>query len=141
MNTGEVETLEPSAPPQIIGKVETDLFCTQCHYNMHGLDVLRDARLDMAIVRCPECGKFHPAGLSTGAGRVWLSRLAFFLISFWVLFLIVGVLTLGFGFFCTDMISVEGFTTYRQINQIDNAMDVVRHYDKRVNFDVGVMVW
>src|SRR5689334_1405374 len=100
MTTAE-GTLAADPVPQVIGKIETDIFCPGCHYNLHSLDVMRDARLDIAVVRCPECGKFHPAGIATGAGRTWLSRLAMFLILCWVLFLGLFVLAIGFGFFIT----------------------------------------
>src|SRR5437764_393254 len=63
-------------PSRVVGRVETDLFCAGCHYNLHGLDVLCDARLDLAIVRWPECGKNQAPGIGTGAGRVPLLALA-----------------------------------------------------------------
>src|SRR3954471_23163594 len=82
-----------------VGRIETDVFCGGCHYNLHGLAVACDERLDIAVVRCPECGKFQPAGLATGAGRVWLTRLATFLITFWVVAMVAGMVGLGILFF------------------------------------------
>src|SRR6478672_8387076 len=55
----------PTATP--IGRVEGDMFCSGCQYNLHGLNVTLDERLQLPIVRCPECGKFHAAGIATGA--------------------------------------------------------------------------
>jgi hypothetical protein len=98
-----------------VGRVEADLFCVGCGYNLHGLDVRRDERLDLPTVRCPECGKFHAAGIASGAGRVWLSRLASFLLLLWIVVIFAGVGLLGLWMFGMDVASVEAFSRYREI--------------------------
>jgi hypothetical protein len=111
------EEAAPSAAeeaPAVVGKIEADLFCAQCQYNLFGLDVFKDARLGIPLVRCPECGKFHPAGVASGAGRVWLHRLARFLIATWVLFAIGVVAASALGFFILDVINFDAFTRYRE---------------------------
>ncbi|HVT82969.1 MAG TPA: hypothetical protein VHM90_20190 [Phycisphaerae bacterium] len=107
-----METLEKPLTGKLIGKVETDMFCAGCGYNLHMLDVTLDDRLGIPIVQCPECGKFHPAGIATGAGRVWLNRLASFLILHWVLFLTALLVAFGFGCGIADVIKVEAFVRY-----------------------------
>jgi hypothetical protein len=85
------------------------MFCDACLYNLHGLDVTRDDRLNLPVVRCPECGKFHAAGAATGAGRVWLHRLARFLIVLWVGFILVAVALAGLSFFIMCAAEFECF--------------------------------
>jgi hypothetical protein len=80
--------------------VETDHFC-DCGYNLHNQRTERDARLGFAIVRCPECGKFHPANHASTANRVWLKRLAAVLLLVWVLTLLFFYVALGFAAFGT----------------------------------------
>jgi hypothetical protein len=63
-----------------------------------------------------ECGKFHAAGIATGAGRVWLSRLAGILIVWWVGFLLAAVAMLGLAMFVLDVVSVETFSRYTSFN-------------------------
>jgi len=99
----------PSGTPVRVGRVEADMFCDGCLYNLHGLDVLRDERLHLAVVRCPECGKFHAAGHATGAGRVWLDRLARALIALWVLFLFGFTAIIGLAFFILNIVEFEIF--------------------------------
>lgn len=106
-------TSSPPPPAPSVGRVETDMFCDACLYNLHGLEVTRDQRLNLPIVRCPECGKFHAAGIATGAGRLWLDRLARFLIATWVLFLVaIGIAAAG-AFAILDAIEVEAFVSRR----------------------------
>jgi hypothetical protein len=76
--------------------------------------VIRDERLGIVVVRCPECGKWHPAGIATGAGRVWLNRLAAWLITWWVIFLVVAVVVFGLASGGLDAVKIEGFIQYQQ---------------------------
>lgn len=75
---------KPLARHQVI---ESDQFCP-CSYNLHGQRVERDERLEFEVVRCPECGRWHPAGLGSTAMRPWLGRLAVLLLAVWALVLI-----------------------------------------------------
>jgi len=70
-----------------IGRLETDTFCPHCNYNLVSQSVLRDRRLAILVVRCPECGRFSPAGDRATASRAWLNRAATFFSAIWVLFL------------------------------------------------------
>lgn len=110
-----METMERAVNGTMVGKIEADMFCADCGYNLHMLDVVRDERLGIAIVQCPECGKYHPAGHATGAGRVWLNRLASLLIAAWVLLLVVGVLGLGFFSGVLDVMKIEGFVMRAEV--------------------------
>jgi hypothetical protein len=102
--------------PQHVGKIECDMFCAHCGYNLFSLDVTRDDRLGIPIVRCPECGKFHPAGVATGAGRLWLNRLAAFLLASWISFLLVSLLTFAFLAGCLDFIKIQAFVDWQRTN-------------------------
>ncbi|HLL90072.1 MAG TPA: hypothetical protein VK324_12290 [Tepidisphaeraceae bacterium] len=75
------------------GMIETDLFC-DCGYNLHGQRVERDARLDLMLCRCPECGRWHPAGQAVAGRSKWLGRLAVSILAVWVL-AVAGVLLAG----------------------------------------------
>jgi hypothetical protein len=97
------------APAKVIGRMETDSFCSGCNYNLHGLDVREDERLKIAVVCCPECGKYHPAGMATGAGRIWLGRLARMLVAAWVLFIVFAIVASTLGFMIMDVIELDMF--------------------------------
>src|SRR4051812_11718852 len=66
------------------GQLETDAFCSGCGYNLHGQDVSMDERLAFLVCRCPECGRFHPAGANTSANSIWISRFCTILLVVWV---------------------------------------------------------
>jgi hypothetical protein len=78
------------APSEKHGVIEVDTFCTGCHYNLHGQVVSIDERLGFPICRCPECGRFHPAGVGVTASGVWLRRWANGLLLTWVLMVLAG---------------------------------------------------
>jgi hypothetical protein len=120
MTLGEapLETAPAEASAKTIGRIETDMFCPQCHYNLHGLDVRLDPRLDIAIIRCPECGKFSPAGIATGAGRIWLHRLATFLITLWIGTIVLAIAGGTFFTFILDMIGFDGFLHFEYQNPV-----------------------
>lgn len=81
-------TQGPDAAGPVIGHIQTDTFCEGCGYNLHTQAVMRDQRLGILVCRCPECGRFAPAGLATTATRVWLNRLILLLLVFWMLFIL-----------------------------------------------------
>ena len=78
----------PDAVGQVIGHIQTDTFCEGCGYNLHTQAVMREERLGILVCRCPECGRFAPAGVATTATRVWLNRLILLLLVFWMLFIV-----------------------------------------------------
>src|ERR1035437_5836594 len=110
MTQVEMQNLQAQGPE--VGRVETDTFCGECGYNLHALPVVRDERLGIAVVRCPECGKFQAAGVATGAGRVWLTRLAGMLITLWVIFIIGSVFAWGLGMLLSDIVDLDAFTRH-----------------------------
>jgi hypothetical protein len=109
-------TTSPDQPPtsQPVGKIECDTFCAHCGYNLFSLAVTRDDRLDIPVVRCPECGKFHAAGIATGAGRLWLHRLAAFLLAAWISFLLLSLLAFAILCGCLDSLKIEPFLQWHQ---------------------------
>ena len=81
-------TQAPDAAGPVIGHIQTDTFCQGCGYNLHTQAVMREERLGILVCRCPECGRFAPAGIATTATRVWLNRLILLLLVFWMLFIL-----------------------------------------------------
>lgn len=77
-------------------QLETDHFCQQCGYNLHGQSVERDPRTQISICRCPECGRYAAAGKDGTAGSLWLSRVAATLLIAWCL---IAINVLGWGGF------------------------------------------
>jgi hypothetical protein len=85
--------IPPPRPLERYVQLETDHFC-DCGYNLHGQVVARDERLGFMVCRCPECGRFHPAGEGTSARRVWLNRIGVFCLFWWMAFSVLLVLAL-----------------------------------------------
>src|SRR6185369_4270298 len=102
-NTTEMEPLAASPPPVSSAapaapnpaerpvQLETDAFCVECGYNLHGQPVTRDQRLNLLVARCPECGQHHPAGLGVTATKLWLQRFASLLLFAWILIVITTI--------------------------------------------------
>src|SRR3954462_10568553 len=84
---------EPIAEPPLPGlapqerhmRLQVDAFCVTCGYNLHSLEVVRDERLGIFICRCPECGRFHPAGVGVTAAKTWAQRSSAMLLVVWVM--------------------------------------------------------
>ena len=84
--------------PADLGIIEGDQFCS-CGYNLHGQKVEADERLGFPIVRCAECGRFHPAGSGSSATRPWLRRLATLLLVIWIGFALLWSVAVGATWF------------------------------------------
>jgi hypothetical protein len=104
------EPLPPQRPLARYTQLETDLFCENCGYNLHGQPVHRDERLGILLCRCPECGRFHPAGHRTTATSVWLSRFAAGLLGFWLLIVLAIIITAAIVFGAITMLHFDEFT-------------------------------
>jgi len=98
-----------------VARVETDRFCDTCGYNLRTQPVRRDARTDLLLCRCPECGRVHPAHDTVTAGHVWLKRLGSLLLFVWILV----VLGAGVALFAAQVgmtfVPLEELTTYRSV--------------------------
>lgn len=94
------------------GQLETDAFCSACGYNLHGQDVLLDERLGFLICRCPECGRFSPAGAGTSANSVWLSRFGSVLLLGWIVIVLGVTVSLGFALGGMQVGFVESYLWY-----------------------------
>src|SRR3954453_15877769 len=94
-------------------RLETDTFCVGCGYNLHSQEVTRDQRLGIFICRCPECGRFHPAGTGITASRPWISRLATAMLVFWVLIVLFAIFWIVMGLGAAEVAHVEQFTYSR----------------------------
>jgi hypothetical protein len=100
----------PAASPMSRhGQLEVDAFCAGCGYNLHGQIVSLDERLGFAICRCPECGRYHPAGAAVTSNSLWLRRFAASLLTIWVLVVLVVCFLLGLAMFALQAGSVDGF--------------------------------
>jgi hypothetical protein len=92
------------------GQLEVDAFCAGCGYNLHGQIVSLDERLGFPICRCPECGRYHPAGAGVTSRSLWLHRFAASLLAIWILIVLLAcfLLTLAMGGMQTA--AVDAFT-------------------------------
>ncbi len=105
------DEMPPPVPPMArSGQIETDMFCTACHYNLHGQAVSLDERLGFLVCRCPECGRFQPAGVGVSANSVWLRRAASALLAVWAGIIVVAYLAILCFMFGMDMGGVGAYT-------------------------------
>lgn len=104
--------------PQRVGVIETDLFCDRCGFNLYTQAVTRDERLDLLIVRCPECGGHQSAHLRTTSASKWLNRLALLGMLGWVAVTLAFVVGLFFLFMGT-LAAADGSLTRRMLETVD----------------------
>ncbi len=135
---------------EIHGQIEVDVFCTNCFYNLHGQVVTIDPRLNFPVCRCPECGRFHPAGTGVTSSNVWLRRLASILLFFWVAMVGSAAFAISFACFGVSSASVNAFSYSGQpvkmagnvwrIPNLLHSWTVPGNYDTNTNgFDT--MMW
>jgi hypothetical protein len=112
------DTLTDPLPPlkaaEKHARLETDTFCVECGYNLHSQAVVRDERLGIFVCRCPECGRFHPAGVGVTATKPWAHRLATALLVFWVLIILFALMWIVIGLGAIQVAAVEDFS-YRKM--------------------------
>ena len=111
----ETEKPAPVTPLQRHQHIETDTFCAGCGYNLHGQPITRDERLDIRVCRCPECGKFHPAGRESTAASLWLSRVATLALGFWILVILFALFWLVIGMGAVMVVHLEEFSYRRMV--------------------------
>lgn len=114
----DADAIPPLKPAERYPRLETDVFCVECGYNLHSQPVTRDERLGIFICRCPECGRFHPAGVGITAARPWMNRLATALLVFWVLIVMNAFIWAGVGM-GTVMVAHVETQTYRKAVTMD----------------------
>jgi hypothetical protein len=112
--------VEPDDRPALsaaerLGQIEVDTFCIGCHYNLHGQAVSVDERLGFPVCRCPECGRFHPAGVGVSASSVWTRRLATVLLLNWVGVVMAGTLAICFFLGVLSASTVGIYSNYVQV--------------------------
>jgi hypothetical protein len=66
-----IASFETLLAAQRVGTIQTDTFCAGCGYNLFSQGVVRDPNTAILLCRCPECGKFTPAGVATIADSGW----------------------------------------------------------------------
>lgn len=76
-----------------LAQAEADYFCERCGYNLHGQPVRRDPGTAILLMRCPECGTFHPAVGASSAARLWVARWARAMLTVWVFVAYSGIAT------------------------------------------------
>jgi hypothetical protein len=109
------QPLAPQRPLERFGHLEADVFCEGCGYNLHGQAVTRDERLGIMICRCPECGRYHPAGHGATAKSIWGARLAAAGLLFWVLVVLWAVFMIGLGFGALQVLHFDIFAYRKQV--------------------------
>jgi prepilin signal peptidase PulO-like enzyme (type II secretory pathway) len=113
----EPDVMPPAAlrPLQRHAQIEVDTFCVECGYNLHGQPVTRDERLGIFVCRCPECGRFHPAGTGTTATSTWMSRLGTALLVLWVLFVLHAIFWICMGLGAVQVVHLETFSYSKMV--------------------------
>lgn len=124
MTDSATEPLPPLKAAERHVRLAVDTFCVECGYNLHSQEVTRDERLGIFICRCPECGRFHPAGLGFTATRPWLARLATMMLILWVLIVLFALVWI-----CVGMGAIE-------VGYIDDST-----YGKNVSMDGREVEW
>jgi hypothetical protein len=130
----DIEVGEP------IGRLETDTFCPHCNYNLVSQAVLRDGRLQILVVRCPECGRFSAAADRATASRAWLNRAATFFSGMWVMFLALLLMLVTFFLGLMAMGMVMAYVQFQMDPQPQRplarpAMRYTYHYVPRTAND------
>ncbi len=110
--TAETDDVPRLPAAQRRGVIEVDTFCPGCHYNLHGQAVTVDDRLDIPVCRCPECGRFHPAGVGVTASSVWVRRLATVLLFNWVAVVIAATVAICFFMGVISEVSVDVYAEH-----------------------------
>ena len=130
MTDAATDPQEPTPPFARHHVIEADQFCT-CGYNLHGQRVDRDERLGFEVVRCPECGRFHPAGHGSTAMRPWLARLAALMLVLWCG--LIGTAFIAAGLCLLGAIAIEE-ETYLTGTWVDasNQQFLVQSYEPNV---------
>jgi hypothetical protein len=109
------EPLPHATPHEKHARLEVDAFCVECGYNLHSQAVVRDERLGIFVCRCPECGRFHPAGVGVTATNLWLRRLGTMLLAFWVLIVLFTIFWIVVGLGAIQVGFVESFSYHKMI--------------------------
>lgn len=117
-DTALADPIAPLRPPEKSAYLETDTFCVECGYNLHAQPVTRDERLGIFICRCPECGRFHPAGTGVTATSTWLRRFATALLGIWVVIALSAIVTTGICMGALHVAHIESYT-YRAVVTAD----------------------
>jgi hypothetical protein len=99
--------------------VELDRFCEGCGYNLRTLPVHREPSTGIPVVRCTECGRYHPGNDSSTAMRPWQRRLSAVLLGAWVVSVIGGVTLLfaaevGVSYGTLEELTITGGFTRQQ---------------------------
>lgn len=108
-------------------RIEADLFCDHCGYNLHSQPVVRDERTGILVARCTECGRFQAVANASNASRVWLLRLSAIVVALWGLILFAFVIAAMFGLFGLQMGAIEGLSHGRW--QTDGSSSIYRTWD------------
>lgn len=105
-----------------VAHVDLDRYCGCCGYNLRTLAVYRDEHTGIPLVRCPECGTFHPANDMATALRPWLHRICALALGGWILTLLSVFFLLGLAAGATTYGTLDELTTYggTQVTRIGN---------------------
>ncbi|MCK4873435.1 MAG: hypothetical protein KAS72_11975 [Phycisphaerales bacterium] len=137
MNDPDAAVIAPSPRPTthreeaafndlpILALVETDRYCDQCSHNLLSQAIRRDERTGVLLVRCPECGRLHPAAGTATAVRPWLHRFAVILLLLWFATIGFAVTMVGMAQVGLTIAIMEELTTSTRIVNITGTSTTV----------------
>lgn len=115
--------------------IQSDQFCS-CSYNLFGQTVTFDERLGFPVVRCPECGRWHPAGHGSTALRPWLARLATVGLALWAGALMAVGLAIAGVLVGMQVVYLDFDTSYAYVHTKSGRL-----VDQRVQSDGATWEW
>jgi hypothetical protein len=127
MTEATSDPLPPLRPQQKHARLAVDTFCVECGYNLHSQEVTRDERLGIFVCRCPECGRFHPAGVGMTATSVWMQRLATILLIFWVLMVLHAIFWIVMGMGAVMVAHVEILSYRKWVTLEGQELELIRN--------------
>lgn len=98
-----------------VAVVEQDRYCEHCGYNLHTQPVLRDERLDLLVIRCPECGRWHPALATHTAARPWMQRFGVLALFAWMSSIVALACLVMLLMGVVSYVTTESLTTWEAV--------------------------
>ncbi len=83
-----MDSTAPQSSEITVKSLDHDLACVDCAYALRGQPIVRESVYGILIVRCPECGRVHPAGAGLDFVQT-RKRSGVKVLTWWLFFLIL----------------------------------------------------